>query len=246
MLQTTIDQLNELNRQFYETVGESFDATRQQPWEGWQQLVPDLTTTEQLTVLDLGCGNGRWGIFLVDQLPNSAINYTGVDENAFLLQQAARSLLSRVKVLELHHATMQSYLEKQLDQTNLSHFDNIVLFGVWHHVAGSEQRTELLRDLAQLLTPDGKLMISCWRFLRNKTLAKRQIDPSTCGIDPTTLEEGDYLLDWQRGKRALRYCHDTSLSQMQNHANSAHLTISTHFSADGKTGDLNDYYVLIK
>mgnify|MGYP000004235310 CR=1 FL=1 len=86
----TIAQLNALNRDFYRVAGEDFDRTRGKPWPGWARLLPYLRldtvpdshegfqsntpTGATLSVLDVGCGNGRFGAFLIEALTLSLIH----------------------------------------------------------------------------------------------------------------------------------------------------------------------------
>ena len=83
---------DKLNRDFYLKTQENFNRSRQRPWLGWKKLLPHLTPRLQglsLKVLDLGCGNGRFGVWLSSRRP---ITYTGLDENSFLLDRARESL----------------------------------------------------------------------------------------------------------------------------------------------------------
>ena len=81
----TIKKLNQLNRDFYQQVAIDFDQTRQHLWPGWNKLISHLqqlqTKHKPLKVLDLGCGNGRFGQFLANSFPGIKINYLGVDNN---------------------------------------------------------------------------------------------------------------------------------------------------------------------
>src|SRR5664279_238076 len=86
----TIRTLNDLNRRFYETVAADFDATRQTAWQGWDPLVRYLKPP--LTVLDVGCGNGRFGVFLADRLGKTGLHYHGIDSSAILLGRASAGL----------------------------------------------------------------------------------------------------------------------------------------------------------
>ena len=62
----TINRLNAINHAFYATVADDFDQTRGTAWPGWKRLLPYLTTP--LSVLDVGCGNARFALFLHDNL----------------------------------------------------------------------------------------------------------------------------------------------------------------------------------
>ena len=71
----TFRYLNDLNRRFYETVAIDFDATRQQAWAGWERLLPYLHAP--LSILDIGCGNGRFGAFLAERIGKDRLRYVG-------------------------------------------------------------------------------------------------------------------------------------------------------------------------
>lgn len=70
----TIRRLNAINREFYRITAEVFDQTRGQPWPGWEQVLAYIGADAQkrvptmLLVLDVGCGNGRFGVFLAKSL----------------------------------------------------------------------------------------------------------------------------------------------------------------------------------
>lgn len=247
MDQKTSQQLLELNRRFYNSVAVPFSQTRQQPWKGWEQLLHSLQgyslSNSNISVLDLGCGNGRWGAYLAQHCNPGSISYTGIDENRPLLQEAGRILLPLMKVLTLERLSISDYLQKQSSSDADSLFDLIVLFGVWHHIPGSQLRQQLLAQLSALLQKNGILVVSCWKFLRSPKLKERLIDPNQAGIDQNLLEKGDYILDWKSGSNALRYCHDTAREEITGHARTAGLHLLQDFSADGATGDLNDYYL---
>src|SRR5690242_4100695 len=87
----TIARLNQINREFYRITAEDFDQTRGESWPGWERLLPYLQTP--LSVLDVGCGNGRFGVFLRENFVGaSLINYHGIDSNPALLEQARAAL----------------------------------------------------------------------------------------------------------------------------------------------------------
>ena len=86
----TIQYLNQINRRFYETVAAEFDASRQRAWAGWEEVVRNLKAP--LHVLDVGCGNGRFGVFLIERLGKDALHYHGMDSSAALLDKAREAL----------------------------------------------------------------------------------------------------------------------------------------------------------
>lgn len=229
MDESTIRRLNAINQQFYETVAVDFDATRQKPWAGWRQLVPYLRTG--MRILDVGCGNGRFGEFVAENV-QGAFSYVGLDSNAALLERAR---------LALGHLDARLYARDVVTEPlgeNMGQFDLVVLFGVLHHVPGAAQRLDLMRRLARCVAPGGWLVFSEWRFYEDERLRAR-ILPWDAEMQ---VEPGDYLLDWRRGTLALRYCHDVDDAEHERLVAATGLTVAAEYRADSA----NLYSVLHK
>ena len=82
----TLRALNAINRAFYREGAAEFSAPRDHPWPGWTrvaELVASARLAEPLEVLDVGCGNGRFGWFLAKRRPE--LRYLGLDASAELL-----------------------------------------------------------------------------------------------------------------------------------------------------------------
>ena len=90
MKKETISALNQLNTNFYNTVAKEFDESRNHYWPGWQLLVEQIDPTTITSVLDIGCGNGRFGAFSNEHFPNMQ-NYTGIDSNYKLITAATEA-----------------------------------------------------------------------------------------------------------------------------------------------------------
>lgn len=237
----TVQQLNRLNAKFYQSVGKHFDETRQQYWQGWEQVLGQTTDLpDEINVLDIGCGNGRFTSFLANK--GLHFKYTGVDNNTFLINQAK----------ERYNFPHNSFLELDFVQNNLSvlnssRFDLIVLFGVMHHIPSQKKRTQLLQSLNPKLNSKGYLVFTLWDFLSEPHLAARTTDWSKYPeIDTAELETGDYLLDWQRGSRAVRYCHNFNDFEKNALLDSLSLQKVAEFRADGKNGQSNIYIIAQK
>lgn len=229
MNDTTIKRLIALNRAFYETTADEFDQTRGKPWPGWRAVLPLLTPV--VRVLDAGCGNGRFGRFLADE-SKATILYTGVDSSPRLLEHARRTLADLDAEL----------LERDIlcDPLPPGPFDLIALFGVLHHVPGAATRLDLIARLAEHLAPGGVLFFSAWRFYEFERFRQR-IVPWPADL---TAEPGDYLLDWRRGERALRYCHYVDEAEHAALIAASGLREITTFCADGEGGQSNRYSLL--
>lgn len=228
---TTVNRLNNLNRDFYRATADSFDRSRGQPWAGWERLLPHVTAP--LSVLDVGCGNGRLGVFLAERLEGE-ITYMGIDSSAELLERANEALSAK--------AGITIHLEQSdiITQPPEGRFDLVAAFGLLHHVPGRQQRLDLMRTLAACVKPGGLLAFTSWRFYEYERF-RRRIVPWPEDIQ---VETHDYLLDWQRDVQALRYCHYIDDVEHAALVAVSSLTEIATFRADGHTQDTNRYSLL--
>jgi tRNA (uracil-5-)-methyltransferase TRM9 len=253
MDQRTLLRLNELNRDFYQKVAPHFDETRQQPWAGWKLLTPlisELTQPQSLFALDVGCGNGRWGAFL-QEVRTEPLLYVGIDSSQELLAKAEQKL-SELKITHtlINLDLVTSLLNSTYTATLFSHFSHtaphvITLFGVMHHVPSFELRHKLLEEHFNILELGGLLIFTTWQFTKDENLLKRQLSPALLAFDERDLEPNDYILDWQRGQSAYRYCHFVDQAELDTLIRGTAWKKVTEFDADGKE-QLNHYVVLQK
>lgn len=245
MDQTTIRRLNTVNREFYRVTAAEFDQTRGQAWPGWLRLLDILAkhTLQPESVLDVGCGNGRFGL-LIGSRWTHPLRYHGLDNSAELLKIADERLR------EFPHLTVtlneRDIIANPLDaDEDAPRYDLVVLFGVLHHIPGAEQRLALMQALAARVNPGGVLAVAAWRFYEQARFRDR-ITPWPDDL-AKKVERDDYLLDWRRGKNALRYCHyvdDAEHDTLVNAAAEHGLHEIARYRADGETGDANCYSVL--
>jgi tRNA (uracil-5-)-methyltransferase TRM9 len=231
MDEATIRRLNAINHEFYRTTADEFDQTRGQAWPGWFNLLPHLTAP--VTVLDVGCGNGRLGVFLAQHV--EVAHYHGVDSNPALLEHA-QTALSHLPSVTLD---IRDIVENPPDTGD---YDLVALFGVMHHIPGAQQRLDLLHALAQRLRPGGLLGFACWRFYEFERFRNRIVEwPEDVAVEPH-----DYLLDWRRGQTALRYCHYVDDAEQAALVAATGLTEIETYRADGFSGTVNQYSLLRK
>jgi len=252
MKQETVLQLNRLNQRFYQITAEEFSKTRSFYWQGWKELVGPLTelgkSHSQLKVLDLGCGNGRFAEFLQKEGVHKKLVYHGGDNSKELLAFAQsrlekQSFEKNLFYIDLIDALINDNLTNILP---LKKYHVITLFGVLHHIPSFALRKTLFNALAERLTDGGLLVFTAWRFLNEKRFEKKQIHPTLAKIDPDEIEENDYILDWQRGLTAYRYCHYTNEGEAKKLIEQTSLVLKKEYTADGKSGNLNNYQILSK
>ena len=235
MDEATQRYLNELNQEFYRATADEFSASRQGAWQGWERML-DAIDLPLDSVLDIGCGNGRLARFLAGRQERAFV-YTGIDNCAELLAQAKGDLagLGQARVNLLEQDLLLDGLEAASSQL-------VVLFGLLHHVPGRRRRLDLVQRAAEKVLPGGWLVFAAWRFYE-KARFRERIAPWPAGLK---LERHDYLLDWRRGQRALRYCHYIDDCEHAELIAAANLRIIADYRADGREGDLNRYTILSK
>jgi len=251
--------LNQLNQDFYTQVSEDFSASRNFSWQGWAEIIKHLPKKENLKVLDIACGNGRFVEFLEKNFYDS-FSYLGLDNSKKLLKIAQNKFpKQKFAFFDL----VKNYLEngKILFNTQ-ERFDLIVSFGLTHHLASAQLREEFLQSLKNKLNKNGLIVISNWqfaeeqnRFKKNTLNWKKIIKNPKINLWQKinliflllNLSEKDFLLDWCKGDRAgqvFRYCHHISEKEMIELIEKSELVVVDKFFADGKSKQLNQYFLL--
>ena len=245
-------QLHALSRAFYDERAAAFDASRiDLPWPGWERLGA-LLPEGRPSVLDIGCGNGRFAAWLADT--GHAFDYVGTDASEALLA-AARE---RVAPALAEAGCTAEFLEQDfLDEDDApgaalprGPFSLVALMGVLHHVPGRETRAALVAAAADRLAPGGLLALTLWRFAGRPRFEKRRVDWTEVGpvlgapIAVEALEEGDALLRFGEDRAAApRYCHETDEAEIEAWRDRTGLETVALFSADGAQGDLNRHWI---
>ncbi|MEM7350845.1 MAG: methyltransferase [Acidobacteriota bacterium] len=247
----TRSALRTLNRRFYQRFADAFSDSRGRPWPGWKRVVDHLAETSPSSVLDAGCGNGRFAHFLARRL-TPGWHYVGLDSCRELLDIAARRLEgvapADFEAFDLLNDDLGRHLSGR-------HFDLVALFGVLHHVPGSGARRALLASLTQHLRPGGLLAVSIWRFDRSPRFERRRIAwddyNALCqraGRPPLPIEQlepGDVLLSWAGDREHPRYCHFPADDEITDWIASSPVPLLDRFEADGPSG-VDNLYLLFR
>lgn len=236
MEEETVRQLLALNRRFYEQLAAPFAQTRQRPQPGFTRLLPYLPDPYG-SVLDVGCGEGRFARFLVQH--GFTGRYVGIDFSENLLQAAATALPNT-----LDSAFLARNLAAPGALDSLGTFSLIVSLAVLQHIPGRANRVRLLAAIAANLAPGGRIFLSTWQFLDSERQRRKVVPWATAGLDEAALEPGDYLLTWRSGGHGLRYVAHVDAAETAALAAAANLQVITNFRSDGREGDLNLYTVL--
>lgn len=258
MKTSVIRKLNQLNHDFYQKIASDFDESRHFYWPGWYKLKPYLAQTKtnpkEFNVLDIGCGNGRFAEFLVDEIKPTSLMYTGVDTNLQLLE-ITKNKLDKLQIdhtvfaLDIVETLLNLSMKSKFEPAS---FDLISILGVIHHIPSQDLRRQLLQTAISLLKEGGVLILASWQFVDYPRFVQKMVPiekmTKQLGIDQTDLEPNDYFLTWERGEQAVRYCHYTSSEELHHllkplpdpHS----IELLNEYRADGKENAANLYLIL--
>jgi SAM-dependent methyltransferase len=247
MKKEMIDRLLAINRDFYASFAEHFAASRSVSDPALTSILPYLPSGAR--ILDVGCGNGRLALLLEDERPGSG--YVGVDAIPELIEEAqahAEELSHTEAVFATLDIAEEGWTEKLLTVADLDSvakgFDCVVALAVLHHVPGFDLRARVLGEIAGLLADEGYVILSTWRFLAHGRMRQKVVAWDNVGIDDADLDPGDFLLDWKRGGRGVRYCHLIDEKEVMQLADASNLTVRKMFRAGGREGDLSLFAIL--
>ncbi|MGE5603150.1 MAG: class I SAM-dependent methyltransferase [Nitrososphaerales archaeon] len=238
----TVAALLALNRQFYARFAGEFSRTRRSWPPGFSQILPYVRSG--FNVLDLGCGNARFLVFLDESGWNG--RYTGLDSSESLLEDARTTVVQRSHIpasfvlADLFADDWPGAVERA------GPFDAVVTLAVLHHIPGRDHRVAFLAHCARLLPPGAPLVVSTWQFMTSERLKKRLVSWETVGIRAEDVEPGDHLVGWGEGSPGARYCASIDGPQLKAMAAEAGLTTWETFLSDGHEGNLNLYGVFAR
>jgi SAM-dependent methyltransferase len=245
MRQETIQSILDINRQFYQTFGDAFAATRRRIQPGIRRILADLPGDGHW--LDLGCGSGALALEWI-RLEHTG-SYTGIDFSTPLLAEAQRSLseVSKAKTFQIQFQQADLLSENWPVVLSRPFYDGVLCFAAMHHLPGRDSRRDFLKQVRHLLQPGSSFFHSNWQFQHSPKLVGR-IQPWTLvDLDESDLDNGDTLLDWryslpgQAETSGLRYVHIFSQEELAELASETGFKIIDTFESDGEGGRLGLY-----
>ena len=239
MDEETTERLLALNREFYTAFAQPFAASRPVSDPALTCILPYIP--QRASVLDVGCGNGRLAILLDQERPS--VTYLGVDAVPELIE-VARAQADQLTTITAEFHVADVARPGWSGTLPVVSFDCVVVLAVLHHIPGFDLRLRVLREIASLLEPDGCLILSTWQFFESARMRRKIIPWAKAGISEEALEPGDYLLDWKREGRGLRYCHLVDQAEVKRLAIESGFRVRETFRAGGREGNLSLFAIL--
>ncbi len=227
-------RLLRLNREFYQTFGPSFAETRGRLQPGVVRALAALPP--QAAVLDLGCGHGLLARELAGRSHAGA--YLGLDvDEAFVERAKHQSLPPRFAfaAVDLSGPGWAADVSGP--------FDEVFALAILHHIPKAAMRRRFLRQVRSLAATHARLTLSVWDFCASARLRRRIVPWSAIGLTEADVDTGDYLVDWRRGGRGLRYVHRFEEAELRALAEATGFAVAETYRSDGEDSRLGLYQI---
>jgi len=231
MKKETQETILELVKTHYNEIAFDFSQTRKKMfWPELFKISQDVQIGDRL--LDAACGSGR----LLDDFQDKNIEYFGVDNSIELITCAKKNYPG--KNFQVDDLLL-------LDKVENNYFDWVFCIAALHHLPGEDLRLQALKKLAEKMKPNGRLIISVWRPIKNKKfLRAKRLNFLRKIFFLSNLDFGDAIFHWGDQKKypkiTQRYYHAFSASELKKIIKKANLEI-----IDFKS-DSHNYFVYLK
>ena len=139
----------------WNTIAESFDATRKKPWQEVVDFINGLSSSD--VVADIGCGNGRHLIPCAEHCKK----VLGIDISKNLLKIAQKKSKDLNNVVFIHGNLVNIPLKD-------NSLDTVLYIAALHNIKGREERIRSLKEVRRILKEDGRALISVWSRWQDK------------------------------------------------------------------------------
>jgi len=216
-------------RDDYNLISDDFSRTREKPWGEIKFLFDDYLSAGE-KVLDLGCGNGRFYGFFKDK----DVQYFGLDNSE--------------KLIEIAKKKYPKADFRAGDALNIvfpaGYFDKIYSIAVLHHIPSKELRLNFLKEAFNALKPNGKIIITVWKFHDKKETLLLLKYTILKIIGKNKMDFKDILEPW--ANKTERYYHWFSERELAGLAREAGLEIESSGVIKNERGNRQNIYLIAK
>jgi ubiquinone/menaquinone biosynthesis C-methylase UbiE len=199
-------------RAVYDEIAAHFAETRAHPWPEVVDFVESAAAVDR--GLDVGCGNGRHAALLAER----AREVIGVDVSRELL------LAARDRAREGEWAVELAQADAAVLPLAAGTIDLAVYVATLHHLPTREARVQSLDELARVLAPGGRALVSAWSTAHDRF-----------GPDPDAEEGFDTTVDWTLpdGETVPRFYHIYAPAEFEADLRASDLTLEAAFVSSG-------------
>lgn len=126
-------------------------------WQDLDEIIDDIAHCEYKSVLDIGCGNGRFVEFFDKKYSDADIEYVGIDTSKEMIDEAKKMHSERDFLVGNMSEETSYHFEKKS-------FDAIVAIASFHHLQDENTRLKTLEIWKQLLKKNGKIYMTNWNL----------------------------------------------------------------------------------
>lgn len=150
----------------YDNFAETFSKSRiEHPWPELDYLIDIMCQKGSTSILDVGCGNGRFIEHYESWVTNHELQYLGIDSSTGMIREARR--LHPGYEFEVY--PMCSFSNHESWITN---YDCILFLASFHHLETREERLQVLQNMKLYLAQCGEIMMTNWNLRDQPRYAK--------------------------------------------------------------------------
>lgn len=157
-----------MNQLTYNIIADEFSRTRYKPWKctlDFFDFIDEQTKNKKVTIIDLGCGNGK-------NIINNNYNKVNYDRFNFLAIDNSIEFLKIVN--NLNKSNINTILS---DMTDLPLKDNIgdfmIVIASYHHLDNHNDRIKCLKEIERVVKKDGYILLTVWSMEQPESKMKR-------------------------------------------------------------------------
>jgi tRNA (mo5U34)-methyltransferase len=169
----------------------------------WARILPHISSLENKTILDVGCGNGYYSLKMLCENPHSVV---AIDPTTrFFIQFLAISKYLNHKNLHFLPIKAESI------PSNIQAFDTVFSMGVLYH---RKSPLEHLSDLKNMLKPDGELILETLVIEGDENTVLLPTDRYACMRNVWFIPSVELLKTWMTrlGYKNIRHIDSTITS----------------------------------
>lgn len=161
----------------YNIIADDFNRTRYSYWDYVYKFILSLKPDD--SILDLGCGNGK---------------YLSVRQDLDLY--ALDNCENLIQIVKNKYPLVKTFLsDVSTTPFDSNKFDSIISIAVIHHLATQERRIDMIREIIRVLKPGGHALITAW--------ATEQSNTNTLKKATKISDSNDWFIPWEDKKKKI-------------------------------------------